>query len=285
MIGRVIKIVSNQYTVLYENERVEAVAMGKLRLKQSPVVGDFVKLERLEGKMCIQAIEKRKNQLIRPSIANVDQAMIIMSMVDPDFSCQLVDRLLILIQHAGIQPFLVITKVDVCPMSDQMKAWIEDYRRSGYQVILHAKGQQNEELMSLLKDKITVLTGQSGAGKSSLINTYLPDFEIQTQEISKALGRGKHTTRHTELHDVCGGWVADTPGFSSLEFDRMSVQDLKDAMWEFGKAEPCKFRDCVHENEPGCGVKKGVEEKVISSIRYQHYLEVLHLIQNRKEKY
>ena len=285
MIGRVIKIVSNQYTVLYENERVEAVAMGKLRLKQSPVVGDFVKLERLEGKMCIQAIEKRKNQLIRPSIANVDQAMIIMSMVDPDFSCQLVDRLLILIQHAGIQPFLVITKVDVCPMSDQMKEWIEDYRRSGYQVILHAKDQQNEELMALLKDKITVLTGQSGAGKSSLINTYLPDFEIQTQEISKALGRGKHTTRHTELHDVCGGWVADTPGFSSLEFDRMSVQDLKDAMWEFDKAEPCKFRDCVHENEPGCGVKKGVEEKTISSIRYQHYLEVLHLIQNRKEKY
>ena len=285
MIGRVIKIVSNQYTVLYENERVEAVAMGKLRLKQSPVVGDFVKLERLEGKMCIQAIEKRKNQLIRPSIANVDQAMIIMSMVDPGFSCQLVDRLLILIQHAGIQPFLVITKVDVCPMSDQMREWIEDYRCSGYQVILHAKGAQNEELMSLLKDKITVLTGQSGAGKSSLINTYLPDFEIQTQEISKALGRGKHTTRHTELHDVCGGWVADTPGFSSLEFDRMSVQDLKDAMWEFDKAEPCKFRDCVHENEPGCGVKKGVEEKTISSIRYQHYLEVLHLIQNRKEKY
>ena len=285
MIGRVIKIVSNQYTVLYENERVDAVAMGKLRLKQSPVVGDFVKLERLEGKMCIQAIEKRKNQLIRPAIANVDQAMIIMSMVDPDFSCQLVDRLLILIQHAGIQPFLVITKVDVCPMSDQMKEWIEDYRRSGYQVILHRKGEENEELMDLLKGKITVLTGQSGAGKSSLINTYLPDFEIQTQEISKALGRGKHTTRHTELHDVCGGWVADTPGFSSLEFDRMSVQDLKDALWEFEKAEPCKFRDCVHENEPGCGVKKGVEDKTISSIRYQHYLEVLHLIQNRKEKY
>ena len=285
MIARVIKIVSNQYTVLYDNQRVEAVAMGKLRLKQSPVVGDFVKVEKLEGKMCIQAIEPRKNQMIRPSIANVDQAMIIMSMVDPDFSCQLVDRLLILIQYAGIQPFLVITKVDVCTMSEQMKEWIEDYRRSGYQVILHSKGEPNQELMNLLKGKITVLTGQSGAGKSSLINTYLPDFEIQTQEISKALGRGKHTTRHTELHDVCGGWVADTPGFSSLEFDRMSVQDLKDALWEFEKAAPCKFRDCVHENEPGCGVKKGVEEKTISSIRYQHYLEVLHLIQNRKEKY
>ena len=285
MIARVIKIVSNQYTVLYDNQRVEAVAMGKLRLKQSPVVGDFVKVEKLEGKMCIQAIEPRKNQMIRPSIANVDQAMIIMSMVDPDFSCQLVDRLLILIQYAGIQPFLVITKVDVCTMSEQMKEWIEDYRRSGYQVILHSKGEPNQELMNLLKGKITVLTGQSGAGKSSLINTYLPDFEIQTQEISKALGRGKHTTSHTELHEVCGGWVADTPGFSSLEFDRMSVQDLKDALWEFEKAAPCKFRDCVHENEPGCGVKKGVEEKTISSIRYQHYLEVLHLIQNRKEKY
>ncbi len=285
MIARVIKIVSNQYTVLYENQRYEAVAMGKLRLKHSPVVGDFVHIEELEGKMCIQRIEERKNQLIRPSIANVDQAMIIMSMVDPDFSCQLVDRLLILIHHAGIQPFLVITKIDAAEMSEQMKLWIEDYRNSGIQVILHKKGEKNEELMSLLKDKITVLTGQSGAGKSSLINTYLPNFEIKTQEISKALGRGKHTTRHTELHEVCGGWVADTPGFSSLEFDCMSVQDLKDAMKEFEKAEPCKFRDCVHENEPGCGVKKAVAEKTISSIRYQHYLEVLHLIQNRKEKY
>lgn len=285
MIGRVIKIVSNQYTVLYEGKRYEALAMGKLRLKQSPVVGDFVRLEEIEGKMCIQSIEPRKNQMIRPSIANVDQAMIIMSMVDPDFSCQLVDRLLILIQHAGIQPFLVITKVDVTEISDQMKFWIEDYRNSGITVILHQKGVENEELKELLKGKITVLTGQSGAGKSSLINTYQPDFEIKTQAISKALGRGKHTTRHTELHEVCSGWVADTPGFSSLDFDRMSVQDLKDAMWEFEKASPCRFRDCVHENEPGCGVKKGVEEGKISSIRYQHYLEVLHLIQNRKEKY
>ncbi|MBQ7890368.1 MAG: ribosome small subunit-dependent GTPase A [Erysipelotrichaceae bacterium] len=285
MIGRVIKIVSNQYTVLYEGKRYEAVAMGKLRLKQSPVVGDFVVLEELEGKMCIQRIEPRKNQMIRPSIANVDQAMIIMSMVDPVFSCQLVDRLLILIQHAGIQPFLVITKVDVCEMSEQMLCWIEDYRHSGYQVILHKKGEENNELKELLRGKITVLTGQSGAGKSSLINTYQPDFEIKTQSISKALGRGKHTTRHTELHEVCGGWVADTPGFSSLDFDRLSVQDLKDAIKEFEKADSCRFRDCVHENEPGCGVKKAVEDGTISSIRYQHYLEVLHLIQNRKEKY
>ena len=114
--------------------------------------------------MCIQSIEPRKNQMIRPSIANVDQAMIIMSMVDPDFSCQLVDRLLILIQHAGIQPFLVITKVDVTEISDQMKFWIEDYRNSGITVILHQKGVENEELKELLKGKITVLTGQRGAG-------------------------------------------------------------------------------------------------------------------------
>lgn len=285
MIARVIKIVSNQYTVLSDGQRYDAIAMGKLRLKQSPVVGDFVQVEELDGKMCIQRILERKNQLIRPSIANVDQAMIIMSMVDPDFSTQLVDRLLILIHHAGIQPFLVITKVDVCAMNSQMEQWIEDYRKSGLEVILHRKGEENEKLIELLRGKITVLTGQSGAGKSSLINTYLPDFEIQTQEISKALGRGKHTTRHTELHEVCGGWVADTPGFSSLDFDRMSVQDLKEAMEEFKNASACRFRDCVHENEPGCGVKKGVEEGTISSIRYQHYLEVLHIIQNRKEKY
>ncbi|MBP3398812.1 MAG: ribosome small subunit-dependent GTPase A, partial [Erysipelotrichaceae bacterium] len=155
----------------------------------------------------------------------------------------------------------------------------------GYHVILHKKGEENHELKELLRGKITVLTGQSGAGKSSLINTYQPDFEIKTQSISKALGRGKHTTRHTELHEVCGGWVADTPGFSSLDFDRLSVQDLKDAIKEFEKADSCRFRDCVHENEPGCGVKKAVEDGTISSIRYQHYLEVLHLIQNRKEKY
>ena len=287
MIARVIKIVSNQYTVLYDNQRVEAVAMGKLRLKQSPVVGDFVKLEKLEGKMCIQAIEPRKNQLIRPSIANVDQAMIIMSMVDPDFSCQLVDRLLILIQHAGIQPFLVITKVDVCTMSEQMKEWIEDYRRSGYQVILHSKGEPNQELMDLLKDKITVLTGQSGAGKSSLINTYLPDFEIQTQEISKALGRGKHTTRHAELLKLeCGGMVADTPGFSSLTLDDIEESELKEYFIEFENHDECRFGSrCIHENEPMCSVKEAVENGEISKKRYDSYIQLLNEIRSGKRRY
>lgn len=288
MQGRIIKIISNQYTVLLEDQRiVQCVAMGKVRMQMQPVVGDFVLVEELDGQIGIQKVLNRKNQLIRPAIANIDQALVVMSAKEPDFSSQLVDRLFFLIQNAGIEPVLVVTKMDLtCENDQELMREIEDYQRSGYRVVLCHKDNLNSMLSELLKNKVTVLTGQSGVGKSTLLNTLNPDFKLETQKISKALGRGKHTTRHTELHRVAQGWVADTPGFSSLDFSRMSIEDLEQSVKEFrpylGK---CRFRDCIHVDEPGCAVKEAIEMNKVSEVRYQHYIEVVRLIKSRKEKY
>lgn len=287
MQGRIIKIVSNQYTVLLQDERiVPCVAMGKVRLQIQPVVGDFVEVDQLEGQLGIQKVLERKNQMIRPAIANVDQVLIVMSCKEPDFSSLLVDRLLFLVQHAGIEPVIIITKMDLAVANDTIYQDIADYQKSGYSVVLCQMDQLDNELAKVLKGKVTVLTGQSGVGKSSLLNRLNPDFQIQTQKISKALGRGKHTTRHTELHQVAQGWVADTPGFSSLDFSHMSAEELAASVREFQPyLNQCRFRNCHHINEPGCAIKTALEKKEISEVRYQHYLEVYQMIKNRKERY
>ncbi len=285
MKAKIVKIISNQYTIVDEsNNRYVAVAMGKLRLGDSPVVGDNVIYEIRDGKAIIENILPRKNYLIRPLIANVDQALIVMSAKDPEFSSTLVDRLIFLIVHAQIEPLICITKMDLS--DDSIYDYIGDYRRSGYKVILIDKENDDHELGEILKDKITVLTGQSGVGKSTLLNKLNPEFNLKTQKTSKALGRGKHTTRHCELHEVCGGLVGDTPGFSSLDFNEMDAYQLRDSVPEFNDyINSCKFNDCLHQNEPGCKVKESVNKNEISSIRYKNYLDVLKIIQERKEKY
>ena len=287
MIGRIIRIISNQYLVAdEEGNRIECVAMGKVRLQDKPRVGDWVQITRYSDQTGIEKILPRKNSLIRPLIANVDQALIVMSAKDPDFSCTLVDRILFLIVHASIKPVLCITKMDLADENDPVHQYIQDYRDSGYQVVLSRREELSDELAEVLKDKVTVLTGQSGVGKSSLLNKLNPDFQLQTQEISKALGRGKHTTRHVELHEVAEGWVADTPGFSSLDFSHMSAADLAQSVPDFAPyLGQCRFRDCIHQNEPGCAVKEAVEQKKISRIRYENYKDCLALVQGRKEKY
>ena len=287
MISRIIRIISNQYLVAdEEGNRIECVAMGKVRLQDKPRVGDWVQITQFSDQTGIEKILPRKNSLIRPLIANVDQALIVMSAKDPDFSCTLVDRILFLIVHASIKPVLCITKMDLVSEDDPVHEWIQDYRNSGYQVVLSRREELSEELAEVLKDKVTVLTGQSGVGKSSLLNKLNPDFQLQTQEISKALGRGKHTTRHVELHEVAGGWVADTPGFSSLDFSHMSASDLAASVPDFAPyLGQCRFRDCIHQNEPGCAVKEAVQQNRISRIRYENYKECLTLVQGRKEKY
>ncbi|MCF0116037.1 MAG: ribosome small subunit-dependent GTPase A [Erysipelotrichaceae bacterium] len=286
MKGKIIKIVSNQYTVIDEkNERYVCAVKGNVRKQKLMAVGDNVQIDFVDQQPLIVDIDERKNHLIRPSIANVDQALIVMSTKDPDFSTVLVDQLSFLINHAGIVPVLCITKMDLVEKDDPLYEIIEDYRKSGIQVILTHK-DEIESIIPYIQGKVTVLTGQSGAGKSSLINRLNPDFQLATQEISKALGRGKHTTRHCELHEIYGGWVADTPGFSSLDFSKMSVEELNASVSEF---EPylgkCRFRDCIHQNEPGCAVKEAVNEGKVSKIRYKNYVEVLKQIQNRRVKY
>lgn len=284
MQGQIVKIVSNQYTVLTEEGSfLQVVAMGKLRLGNKPVVGDKVEYELLDGQYGMQKILERKNQLRRPAIANIDQAMIVMSAVDPVFSSILVDKLIFLIEYENIEPVIVITKMDLVKEDDEVYKYIEDYRKSGYRVILSGHDFEIDDIKDALKGKITVLTGQSGVGKSTLLNKLDPDFAAATQSISKALGRGKHTTRHTQLYPVGDGWLADTPGFSSLDFSWHDSLTLAGRIRDFQNLPDCRFKDCRHINEPNCEVKKGVEEGRVSSIRYKHYLEVVPLCNQREE--
>lgn len=282
----IIKNISNQYEVLFEDGSIHTcVAMGKVRLDKKPLVGDHVLVEEFDSKYGIQKILERKNSLLRPAIANVDQALIVMSAFEPDFSTTLVDRLIFLISYANIKPVLCVTKMDLVKPNDPIYDSIEDYRKSGYEVYTTGKDFDESEIIECFADKITVLTGQSGAGKSSLLNRINPDFQLHTQETSKALGRGKHTTRHCQLFKIGSGWVADTPGFSSLDFSRIDLIELKDKIEDFQIEDTCKFRDCVHINEPDCAVKRYVEEGLISSIRYENYKDVAQLIKQGKRGY
>ncbi|MBR2702234.1 MAG: ribosome small subunit-dependent GTPase A, partial [Erysipelotrichaceae bacterium] len=276
MTGLIIKIISNQYTILTEEgQEVLAVAMGKLRLGSKPLVGDKVEYELLDGRYAIQKILPRKNYLVRPAIANVDQAMIVMSAVQPVFSPLLVDKLIFLISYRDIEPVIVITKMDLVSPNDRINTYINDYVESGYQVIAVGHDRDVEDVRGALKGKITVLTGQSGVGKSTLLNRLDKDFAAATQEISKSMGRGKHTTRHTQLFPVGEGLIADTPGFSSLDFSRIDALTLAGKIHDFRNAGECRFKDCKHVNEPDCAVKKKVELGEISSIRYSNYLETV----------
>ena len=283
MTGLIIKIISNQYTILTEDgQEVLAVAMGKLRLGSKPLVGDKVEYELLDGRYAIQKILPRKNYLVRPAIANVDQAMIVMSAVQPVFSPLLVDKLIFLISYRDIEPVIVLTKMDLVSPNDRINTYINDYVESGYQVITVGHDRDVEDVRDALKGKITVLTGQSGVGKSTLLNRLDRDFAAATQEISKSMGRGKHTTRHTQLFPVGEGLIADTPGFSSLDFSRIDALTLAGKIHDFRNAGECRFKDCKHVDEPDCAVKRKVELGEISRIRYNNYLETVALC-NKKE--
>ena len=283
----IIKIISNRYEVLdNEGNRHVCVAMGKLRKQKSPVVGDRVYIEHFDSQIGIQKIMPRKNELVRPSIANVDQAIIVMSCKDPDFSTVLIDRLIFQVCYANIHPILCFTKMDMITEDDDIHQQIQAYRDSGYEVYVSGVGYDNHGLIQALKGKISVLTGQSGAGKSSLLNRIDPRFQLKTQEISKALGRGKHTTRHCELHEIAQGWVADTPGFSSLDFTSMNILDLANTIPDFKPyVHQCKFNDCKHLKESNCAIREATENHMISQERYQHYIEVVQMILQAKPKY
>lgn len=285
-IGKVMKIISNQYEVLCDQKRYPCVAMGKLRKGASPLVGDQVQIEQFQDRYGIQKIFPRVNELKRPAIANVDQAVIVMSCKDPNFSTTLIDRLIFQIVYANIEPIIMVTKMDLLDENSEVHQAIAEYKHSGYRIFTSDAHTVSPEFLQALANKITVLTGQSGAGKSSLLNRIDPSFHLQTQAISKALGRGKHTTRHCELHGIANGYVADTPGFSSMDFSHMRILELAARIPDFqpfiGK---CQFRDCKHLNEPNCAVLQAVKEGKICKYRHHHYEEVVRMIEQAKPKY
>ncbi len=284
--ARVIRIISNHYTCLTEKGDVFATgASGKLRKGVSPMVGDWVDVLHGSDLSVIERVLPRINQMVRPQVANVDAIFIVMSTLKPEFSSLLVDRISWLVRQANIQPVLVISKWDLLIDPTKLEQHLVDYRKV-MPVFTVGKGVDNSALMKFMANKICVLTGQSGVGKSSLINRLDERYTLKTQEISKALGRGKHTTRHVELLPVQQGWIADTPGFSSLDFSHMTHAELIDCVIEFRPyQEKCRFRNCQHLNEPDCAVKNAVTQLEIPLDRYTHYLEVRVLIDQNKEVY
>lgn len=272
---------SNRYIGMDEARQYEVIPSGRLRLDTSPIVGDFVMIEEVSDRYIITEILERKNQLLRPKIANVDQAIIVMSATRPEFSTVLVDQLIFLIATQHIQPALVITKMDLLEDPHSLDDIIEDYKRSGYPVVLATKTSDLSPLVDLIAGKVSVFAGNSGVGKSTLLNRMDASLNIHTQEISEALNRGKHTTTHTQLHEIAGGWIADTPGFSTLDFSSLTMFDLASTIPDFQLDIPCKFRNCIHDQEPGCQVKLGVKQGKISKIRYDNYKQVLPLTKER----
>lgn len=290
--GKIVKALSGFYYVFSDNKVIQCRSRGVFRKnKINPLVGDEVIFQaenNLEG--YILEVKERKNSLVRPPIANVDQAILVFSATEPDFSTALLDRFLVLIEFNQIRPIICITKIDLMTEAEKqsLEQVVQDYERAEYDVILTSSETDEglEELIPFLNGVITVFAGQSGVGKSSLLNALRPDLELKTDQISNHLGRGKHTTRHVELIPIGDGLVADTPGFSSLEFTDIEQEDLNNCFPEIRKlSEACKFRGCLHLAEPKCAVKKGLENGEVPSFRYQHYKEFLEEIKDRKPRY
>ena len=261
--GRIIKALAGFYYVEDDHQIIQCRARGKFRKDEiKPLVGDFVEYE-VEGDNdgYVMNVLPRHNCLVRPPICNVDQALIVSSCKEPDFSSILLDKFLLVIEHLGIEPIIIISKMDL-DEDESVKQYVKDYRQAGYRVYeISSKDNHGlEELKTVFKDKVSVITGQSGVGKSSFLNALDINLKLETNEISKSLGRGKHTTRHVELLKMYGGYLGDTPGFSSLELE-MTPEELAVAYHDFAQfSHECKFRGCLHDSEPNCGVKKAVED-------------------------
>ena len=273
MIGRIVKLISNDYTVKTDDLKLYTCkARGKFRNDRiKPLVGDIVEFDSKNN--YIMKILNRKNELVRPPVSNIDQAFIITSVKDPDFSSNLLDKLLVVIQFNNIKPIICFTKLDLLDDLEEINKIMNYYKNIGYTVL---KNTDLNEIKKLFENKITIFTGQSGAGKSTLLNKIDSNLNIKTDQISYALGRGKHTTRHVELLNICGGLVADTPGFSSLDLNGMTNLDIKDNFIEFDNYNDlCKYRDCMHDKEDECGVKDAVKSKKIMKSRYDNYLKFI----------
>lgn len=275
MEGKIVKLISNDYTVLSSNKLYVCKSRGKFRkMGISPLVGDLVEFD--EVNQYILEIKPRKNALIRPPVSNIDQAFIITSVKHPDFSTHLLDKLISVIEFNNIKPIICFTKLDLLDNKELkvLDEYLAYYQKIGYKVF---KNTEIVEIKNQFKGKISVFTGQTGAGKSTLLNKIQPELQIKTDDISYALGRGKHTTRHVELISLCGGLVADTPGFSSLDFTDMDSSDIRDNFIEFEfYKERCKYRDCMHDKEDQCEVKNQVVAGEILKSRYDNYLNFIH---------
>ncbi|MCR4740427.1 MAG: ribosome small subunit-dependent GTPase A [Lachnospiraceae bacterium] len=280
MKGRIVKGVAGFYYVSAGDKTYECKARGIFRKdRKKPLVGDLCEIEIIDEKEPtgnITLIYPRKNELIRPNVANIDQALIVFAIKHPDPNFVMLDKLIIQYEKQDIPVIIAINKDDLSD-EEEMRFIGDIYRGSGCRLIFTSAREKDgiDELESLLKDKTTSVAGPSGVGKSSLINCLLQDDSLKTGEISKKTERGKHTTRHSEIIPVSeNAFIMDTPGFSSFDVYDIGPEDAALYYREFDMRESCRFVPCSHTHEPGCLIKEAVEKGQISRIRYENYLAI-----------
>lgn len=286
MNGKIIKGIGGFYYVKCEQGIIECKARGRFRHRDlKPMVGDNVEIKLEHGKGVIEDIHERTSQLIRPTVANVTLAFVVFAIKNPDINFDLLNRFLVLCEHNNIEAVVCLNKVDL--VSEEEKEEVKKKINAiGYEVLyINAKkGFGIDTLRERLANNITVLCGPSGAGKSTLINTLTEKYHMETGAVSEKIGRGKHTTRHSELIEVEGGYIVDTPGFSTLEVNFIEKEDLRYSFPEFIEYNNmCKFRGCLHYKEPQCAVKEAVENGEINKYRYEFYIRTLEeIMEGRK---
>ena len=284
---RIIKALRGFYYVQTEDGVVECRARGRFRRQdQSPLVGDFVRITRQGDKGVLEALLPRKNAFIRPAVANIDQLVVLASCAIPVTEPFLIDRVLAIAQLQNVPALVVVNKDDLAPA----QPLAEIYRRAGVPVLVTSAetGEGIEALREALAGKLSCLTGNSGVGKSSLLNRACPQLQLPVGEVSEKLGRGRHTTRHIELYSLGSNtFVADTPGFSAFDTERMELVHKEQLQYAFPEFAPylghCQFPDCAHRKEPGCAVRKALAEGEIGQTRYDSYERLYELASQLKE--
>ena len=304
MKGRILKGIAGFYYIeTFDGKVYECKAKGIFRKSNlKPLVGDDVEIDIIDEEKKlgnITDILPRKNQLLRPPVANVDQAVILFAIVKPNPSYNLLDRFLIMMRQQNLPVIICFNKQDIATKEEQQELY-DAYEKCGYKVLFISVHEGNglDELKELLKGKTTTLAGPSGVGKSSLLNKLVPDADMQTGELSKKIERGKNTTRHSELFFVKdlfdadesdefkGTYVIDTPGFTSLEMRDVTADTLMQYYPEFTEYEPmCRFGGCSHIAEPDCGVKDALKEGKISQVRYDNYKVLWEELKNMRVDY
>ena len=284
---RIIKALSGFYYVQTEDGVVECRARGRFRRQdQSPLVGDFVRITRQGDKGVLEELLPRKNAFIRPAVANIDQLVVLASCAIPVTEPFLIDRVLAIAQLQNVPALVIVNKDDLAPA----QPLAEIYRRAGVPVLVTSAetGEGIEALREALAGKLSCLTGNSGVGKSSLLNRACPQLQLPVGEVSEKLGRGRHTTRHIELYSLGSNtFVADTPGFSAFDTERMELVHKEQLQYAFPEFAPylghCQFPDCAHRKEPGCAVRKALAEGKIGQTRYSSYERLYELASQLKE--
>ena len=286
--GRIVKALSGFYYVDSGNGTLtQCRARGRFRRQdQSPLVGDFVRITRQGDKGVLEALLPRKNAFIRPAVANIDQLVVLASCAIPVTEPFLIDRVLAIAQLQNVPALVVVNKDDLAPA----QPLAEIYRRAGVPVLVTSAetGEGIEALREALAGKLSCLTGNSGVGKSSLLNRACPQLQLPVGEVSEKLGRGRHTTRHIELYSLGSNtFVADTPGFSAFDTERMELVHKEQLQYAFPEFAPylghCQFPDCAHRKEPGCAVRKALAEGKIGQTRYSSYERLYELASQLKE--